>query len=105
MWNVLEQVSSSQERCSSQKYLDTITNGTLGAEWEDAGNIALQLVTQGITEKVSPWQQLKPGEAGEELGVTFTAQPRLGDGQGGQPSQLGQQGNTLNIAMHCEHIL
>ena len=65
----------------------------------------LQLVTQGITEKVSPWQQLQPGEAGEELGVTFTAQPRLGDGQGGQPRQLGQQGNTLNIAMHCEHIL
>ena len=64
-------------------------------------NMVLQLVTQGITEKVSPWQQLQPGEAGEELGVAFAAQPRLGDGQGGQLSQLGQQGNTLT--WQCEH--
>ena len=70
----------------------------MGCGWKILRNIALQLVTQGITEKVSPWQQLQPGEAGEELGMTFAAQPRLGDGQGGQLSQLGQQGNTLNMA-------
>ena len=74
-----------------------------GVLLEDSRNKVLQLITQGITEKVSPWQQLKPGEAGEELGVTFAAQPRLGDGQGGQPSQLGQQGNTLNMAMQRGH--